>query len=145
MPSFMRKINIIGRCAGIYRTDKFNGTGLRGCHHSYILSLCRHPGMSQDQLAKHIYINKSNVTRHLAQLEKEGFVERKQSEEDKRVILVYPTEKAYAVHEKVVGVVREWNSYLTEDFTEEELVLFNSMLDRITERATEAVKKEFAD
>ena len=69
MPSFMRKISIIGRCAMIYRAQQLKETGLSGVHLSYILTLCRHPGMSQEQIARHIYINKSNVTRHLAQLQ----------------------------------------------------------------------------
>ncbi len=145
MPSFMRKINIIGRCAMIYRTERLKDTGLSGVHQSYILALCRNPGMSQEQIARHIYINKSNVTRHLAQLEKNGFVERRQSELDKRVTLVYPTEKAYEVLPSVQEIIRGWNKYLTEDFSDEEMEQFNAMLERITERATSAVNKEFEE
>ena len=145
MPSFMRQINIIGRCSAMIRNDKLADTGLTGWHYSYILTLCRRPGQSQDQLARHIYINKSNVTRHLAQLEKNGYVERRQSEEDKRVTLVYPTQKAYDVLPQVRQVIRDWNGYLTEDFTPEEMELFNEMLSRITQKATEAVNKEFED
>ncbi len=145
MPSFMRQINIIGRCSAMIRNDKLADTGLTGWHYSYILTLCRRPGQSQEQLSRHIYINKSNVTRHLAQLEKNGYVERRQSEEDKRVTLVYPTQKAYDILPRVREVVREWNAYLTEDFTPEEMEQFNAMLSRITQRATEAVNKEFED
>ncbi len=142
MPSFMRKINIIGRCAAMHRTEQLEGTGISGSHSGYILSLCRHPGQSQEQLSRRIYINKSNVTRHLAHLEREGYVERRQSDADKRVTLVYPTEKAFEILPRVTEVIKGWNSYLTEDFTEEELEQFNSMLDRITKRAKEAVSRE---
>lgn len=142
MPSFMRQINVIGRCSAMVRNQKLADTGLTGWHYSYILTLCRNPGQSQEHLARHIYINKSNVTRHLTQLEKNGYVERRQSEEDKRVMLVYPTEKAYEVLPRVREVVRSWNSFLTEDFTPEEMEQFNSMLERITRKATEAVNKE---
>ena len=145
MPSFMRQINIIGRCSAMVRNDKLSDTGLTGWHYSYILTLCRRPGQSQEQLSRHIYINKSNVTRHLAQLEKNGYVERRQSEEDKRVTLVYPTQKAYDILPRVREVVRGWNGYLTEDFTPEEMEQFNAMLSRITQKATEAVNKEFED
>ena len=145
MPSFMRKIHIIGRCAMIYRAQQLKEKGLSGVHLSYILTLCRHPGMSQEQIARHIYINKSNVTRHLAQLQQNGFVERKQNENDRREQLVYPTQKAYDVLPEVTAVIRNWNSYLTEDFSDEEMEQFNAMLDRITRRATCAVNKEFED
>lgn len=145
MPSFMRQINVIGRCSAMVRNQKLADTGLTGWHYSYILTLCRNPGQSQEHLARHIYINKSNVTRHLTQLEKNGYVERRQSEEDKRVMLVYPTDKAYEVLPRVREVVRSWNSFLTEDFTPEEMEQFNSMLERITRKATEAVNKELSE
>lgn len=145
MPSFMRQINVIGRCSAMVRNQKLADTGLTGWHYSYILTLCRNPGQSQEHLARHIYINKSNVTRHLTQLEKNGYVERRQSEEDKRVMLVYPTDKAYEVLPRVREVVRSWNSFLTEDFTPEEMEQFNSMLERITRKATEAVNKELGE
>ena len=127
------------------RNQKLADAGLTGWHYSYILTLCRNPGQSQEHLARHIYINKSNVTRHLTQLEKNGYVERRQSEEDKRVMLVYPTDKAYEVLPRVREVVRSWNSFLTEDFTPEEMEQFNSMLERITCKATEAVNKELGE
>ena len=93
MPTIMRQINVISRCEGIYRTDRMRGAELGACHHSYILAICRHPGISQEELARHICINKSSVTRHLSHLEEHGYVERKQSTADKRVTLVYPTQK----------------------------------------------------
>ena len=145
MPSLTRMINVISRCATIFRASQLKDTELSGAHHVYIMTLCRNPGMSQDQIAKRIYINKSNVTRHLNQLEKNGFVERKQSETDKRVSLVYPTQKAYDILPRVTEIARSWKAYLTEDFTDEEIEQLNSMLERITKRATDAVNKEFED
>ena len=95
MPTLMRQINVISRCGGRFRTEKLKEFGLCAPHHSYILNICNHPGISQEQLAEHICVDKSNVTRQLAYLENEGYVERKQSETDRRVTLVYPTEKAF--------------------------------------------------
>lgn len=145
MPPITRRINIISRCATAYRAAMLKDTGLQGAHHGYILALCRNPGLSQEQIARRIYINKSNVTRHLAQLEKNGFVERRQNDADKRVILVYPTQKAYDIQPRVAEVSRTWNAYLTEDFSDEEIEQFYAMLERITKRATDAVNKEFED
>ena len=85
MPTIMRQINVISRCEGLYRTDKLRGAELGACHHSYVLAVCRTPGISQEELARSICINKSNVTRHLAYLEEHGYVERRQSESDRRV------------------------------------------------------------
>lgn len=140
MPSLMRYINVISRCGAVWRGDKLKGTDLGAAHTSYILTVCRHPGISQDKLAKRIYINKSNVTRNLVYLESCGYVERRQSENDKRVTEVYPTEKALEALPLIQGAVREWNRYLTEDLSEEETDMFMSMLSRLAEKAADYAK-----
>ncbi len=139
MSSFTKNITTISRCANQFRSDFLEGTGLKGGQHSLITNLCRQPGISQEQLSKLTYMNKSNVARQLANLEEGGFVTRRYSETDKRVILVYPTEKALELLPKIIDIHRNWRSYLTESFTEEELELFSSLLDRVAERAKEYV------
>ena len=139
MKSLMRQINIISRCAGTYRADKLGDTDIKPVHHSFILAICRHPGISQDELSRHIYINKSNVTRNLSYLEERGYAERRQSENDKRVILVYPTQKMLDIYPQVRSATDECNEYLTEDFSDEEIDVFRNMLERISERARKYV------
>jgi DNA-binding MarR family transcriptional regulator len=131
----MRKINVVSRCEGIYRQDKLKESGLGPCHHSYILSICCNPGMTQEQLAKHICINKSGVTRHLAYLEEKGYVERRHDANDKRAICVYPTQKMLDILPEVKRIVTEWNTYLTEGIDPDELLCFKKVLDRIADRA----------
>ena len=135
----MRKINVISRCEGIYRQDKLKESGLGPCHHSYVLAVCHHPGMTQDQLARHICINKSGVTRHLAYLEEKGYVERRADTHDKRATCVYPTQKCLDILPEVRRIVAEWNAYLTEDIDPEELECFKKVLDRIADRAKKYV------
>ena len=59
MNSFMRCVSRTARCASLYRGEKLEKLGLNGCHHTYILAICRTPGISQEQLSRTIYINKS--------------------------------------------------------------------------------------
>ena len=145
MPSLMRYVNIISRCGTLWRGDKLRGTGLRPGQAPYILTLCHTPGLSQEQIARRIYIDKSNVTRHLAALEREGFIERKQSKADRRVSLVYPTQKAYDILPYVRQITREWNEYLTDGWTEEEIATLKALLDRVSERAAAYAQRELDD
>ena len=135
----MRKINIISRCEGIYRQDKLKESGLGPCHHSYILAICHNPGMTQEQLARHICVNKSGVTRHLAYLEDKGYAERRSAENDKRSIRVYPTQKMLDILPEVKKIVTQWNVYLTEGIDPDELDCFRKVLDQISERAQKYV------
>lgn len=136
MPTIMRKVNMLSRCEGLYRTDHLRQEDLRGYHHSYILSICGNPGISQEELARYICTNKSTVTRHVTQLEENGYVERRPSESDRRVMRVYPTERMQALLPAVRRITEEWDRYLTEGLSEAEIAGFYRILERIAERAT---------
>ena len=130
MPTIMRKINVINRCYALYRAEK-SSLNIHGGYHSYIIAICGHPGSSQDFLAKHLCKNKSSVTRHLTFLENEGFIERKTSAEDKRELLVYPTEKMTNILPEIKKISQEWNSLITKDISDNELEIFNTVLDKM--------------
>lgn len=136
MPSISRYINVISRCGNMYRSERLKGTDLGTAHHTYLFTICRNPGISQERLARMIYINKSNVTRNLAVLEKNGYIERRPAEHDKRVMLVYPTQKAEDTLPQLRQIMRDWNDLVAADLSEEELEQLRAILSRIAERAT---------
>lgn len=142
MPSMFRLIHVINRCGGIYRAGRLKDTELGPNHHRYLFSVCRHPGISQEELARRVYVDKSNVTRHLSYLESCGYVERRQSETDKRVTLVYPTEKAEAILPRLREISHDWEDAVMEDFSESEVALLKSMLSRISEKAASMIDNE---
>jgi len=140
MVSLMKYISITSRCAAQYRAERFSESDLNGYQCTYVLYICKNPGISQDQLARIIFINKSNVTRQLASLEENGYILRKTCDSDKRVIEVYPTQKAADILPKVRQVFKDWNDYITEDLTGEEKDVLNSLLERVTEKAMQYSK-----
>lgn len=136
MATIMRKMNIISRCEANYRTEK-STVGLAGVYHSYVLAICKNPGLPQEKLVQYLCINKSNVTRHLAHLELEGYVERRTSESDKRETLVFPTQKMLDILPEVKAITIDWNSRLAEGIAEDELKLFHEILDKMLNKAIE--------
>lgn len=135
MPALMHNISAISRCAAAYRQEELAPLGLKAIHASYLVTLCRDPGLTQEQLAKRVFVNKSNAARQVAALEEAGFVTRSPSEEDKRAMLVYPTEKAYEALPKIRQTFREWESLAAQDLTEEERQLLVTMLSKMRDRA----------
>lgn len=138
MATIMRKMNVISRCEAIYRSQK-SSLGLPGIYHSYFFAICREPGQTQDALAKFLCVNKSSVTRHLCCLEKEGYIERITGKEDKREILVYPTQKMIDLLPEVAEITNRWNSLVAEGISQEELEIFHKIMDRMLERSLEIV------
>ena len=135
MPALMHNITDIARCAAQYRSEEMAPLGLTSCHHSYLYRICACPGITQDQLAKQIFFNKSNVARQLAALEEAGFVERRPSPEDKRAMLVYPTQKALEALPQISKILFAWEDSVSQDLTAEEKELLVSMLSKMKARA----------
>lgn len=137
---FMRQISITYRCAMRFRENELEDTGLAGCHTPYLTTLYRQPGISQEEMARQLNVNKSSVARQLAVLEEKGYVRREPSETDRRLLLVYPTDKALEVKERLYRCYHDWSSYLTQDFTDEEQALLSDLMVRIAQRADDYVK-----
>ena len=100
------------------------------------------PGNIPGQASKKLYINKSSVARALQTLENDGFIRRAQSETDRRMTLVYPTQKAEDIFPLICEVSLEWNRYLFEALDESEKEIFSELIEKIAKRATDYVDKE---
>lgn len=140
MHPFMRQISVSYRCAMRYRERELEDTGLAGCQTPYLLALYRHEGLTQEELARYLNVNKSSVARQLAALEEKGYIRREADPADRRSLLVYPTEKANELQDRMRRVLRDWSDYLTADFTAEERETLSRLMSRVAERAESYVK-----
>lgn len=135
MSEIIRDITEIARCGVQFRTDRLAPLGLKSIHASYLTEICANPGISQDGLARRIFFNKSNVARQAAALEEQGFIERRPSVADKRVMELYPTQKALDVLPQIREVLKCWEGHIAQDFTPEELELMSALLKRMKARS----------
>ena len=137
MTNIGRSINVLYRCSQAYRADKLEGTGISPSIYFYLFSICKSPAINQEELAKMLYINKSSVARALKSLETNGFITRKQDENDKRILLVYPTKKAEAILPKIREISGNWNEFLLGSLTDKERDSFEAIIEKLTKRATD--------
>ena len=135
MSQIIRDMLEISRCGVQYRADNLSPMGLKSIHASYLTEICANPGISQDRLARLIFINKSNVARQVAVLEEEGFVRRVPSAADKRVMELYPTEKTLELLPRITEILACWENCITHDLTEEEKNQLTALLSKMSSRA----------
>ena len=81
--------------------------GDRGLFDQFGLSISRYyalhhiaanPGLSPSRLSQLMFCDKSNITRLLQALESDGYVERRQHEQDGRIQRLYLTERGARLH-----------------------------------------------
>lgn len=130
-------ISIIDRYTKMYMQQKYQKHRI-GTGQVHILQiLYTQEGVSQDFLSKQLIIDKASTTRAINKLEEEQYVIRKPSEIDKRINLVYLTDKARTINEDVLSTMYEWTEIITEDFTDTERELLLEMLEKVALRAVE--------
>lgn len=142
MPKFMKMLNNISRSQAIYRHSRIASGDLQSGHYAFVLSICREPGRSQEELAKELCVNKSTVARNLNYLEEKGYITRTLLPQDKRQFSVYPTDKMLAIFPALKAVSLEWMKLLSEDIPENELAIFDSVLSRMQKKAREIIEKQ---
>ena len=142
MSKFMKMLNNISRSQAIYRHEKISADDLHSSHYAFVLAICRKEGRSQEELAKELCLNKSTVARALNSLEEKGYITRTPLPQDKRQFSVYPTPKMIEVLPEVKKASEEWMQLLSDGIAPEELEVFNSVLERMQERARKIIEKQ---
>ncbi len=137
MSNIIKDITQINRCGVQYRTDKLAPYGLKACHGSYLTEICAQPGISQEQLARCLCINKSNVARQVAILEESGFIQRSPSWEDKRIMKLYPTPKTLELLPQIMGILETWQEQLVQDLTLQEQEQLEMLLEKLRAKASD--------
>ena len=140
MPKFMKMLNNVSRSQAIYRHSRVSADDLHASHYAFVLTICREEGRSQEELARELCLNKSTVARTLTALEEKDYITRRPLPSDKRHFSVYPTEKMLNILPEVRSASAEWMSLLSEGISEDELKIFNSVLERMESRAREIIE-----
>lgn len=142
MLKFMKMLNNISRSQAIYRRSKVSANDLQSGHYAFALAICREAGRSQEELARELCVNKSTVARNLNYLEEKGYISRQPLSNDKRQFSVYPTEKMLAVIPEIKKASAEWMALLSEDIPQNELDIFNSVLNRMQDKARKITQSQ---
>ncbi|MGV6946895.1 MarR family winged helix-turn-helix transcriptional regulator [Sphingobacterium kyonggiense] len=102
----------------------------------YILINIHRDGTPVSQIANSTGVKTTSLSRVLNNLEGLGFIYRETSDTDKRSVKVYLTELGREKRKIAKDVVREFNEYLSNSFSERDRANMIKMLVKINELAT---------
>lgn len=88
-------------------------------------------GLTQRELSRRVGLREPTTVTALKSLERSEFIVRKQSEEDRRRVHVYLTQKAKRLRRTLMPFVAEVNRVATAGVSEEELALLRDVMLRI--------------
>ena len=115
-----------------------NMADLEGARGRIIFALWGKDGVPIKTLCEKTSLDKSTLTGIIDRLERDGFIERKPSQTDKRSTLICLTGKEQEFAKHVQKVSNQMNKIFYKGFSDEEIMQFDSMLERILVNCKEA-------
>ncbi len=135
LPPFTQNLSVILSATAADYAVQLDGTDLRGTQLPYLLAVCRHPGLSQEALARNLGVDKSNVARQLNELEHLGYLSRERDGTDRRCLVVHPTDRAFELLPRLFDVVGDCRAALFRGMSAEETELLCELIERMARNA----------
>ena len=131
---FTKDVSAISRQLRRQRDKDMEPLGMKSLHARLLMEICRAPGISQDRLTQLLGLDKSNIARHAAFLEEQGYLQRLPGKE-KRALMLHPTEKTQLLEPSLIEQMQRWEQQLLQDLTEQEQQTLLLLLERVRIRA----------
>ena len=93
-----------------------------------LTTLTEQEGVSQQELAKRLYVTKGNISGLLDRLESAGFVERREAAADRRQYSIYLTEAGRAMAQRAIAVQMKWIASTLGRMAEADLEALETLL-----------------
>src|ERR1700743_2449934 len=118
--------------------------GISGPQWMIVVALADHDqgdGLSVKVVSKMLHVDPSFVTTQSKLLEKKGFVRRRVSEEDARIVQMSLTDKTYKHMESLASQRESLSSFIFDEFSDRELTELNGKLSGLKNRLEKACLK----
>lgn len=126
-----RYISQIHRKGAAYISKGLSDYGIGYGQFMFLIQLYRGDGISQEELAEKLNIDKGTTARAVKKLEEKGLLIRSIDEEDKRAYKIYVTDSGVEIKDKIFSVVKGWEKNLTSNLTSEEKGNIIKLLEKI--------------
>lgn len=130
-------ISIFYRKSQIFWAQTLKAYDIASGEYPILIVLNRQDGITQDEIASELGIDKSAITRVVKSLLEKGFIERKKDLEDLRCNRIYLTEKGRESWEPIQKGREEWEAIMSKNLkkeeTEEVIRILSQMVENIEE------------
>jgi MarR family transcriptional regulator, organic hydroperoxide resistance regulator len=100
------------------------------------------PGLTQKELAAKLYKDKTNLTRMIDVLERDGYLERKEDKKDRRIFRIFITGSGEELINKIIPIAESVNRQSSSGLSNEELSQLKSLLKKVQDGARKGGKSD---
>lgn len=129
---FGRALTCLYRSRRKFMGEHLRDYGFSGAMYMILLHVDRHPGVSQDNISTHMYIDKCNVARRTKKLEELGYLYRETDPGDRRQNNLYLTQKGKELIPIIKTYLYQWGRNITADLNSREQDTLIALLSKMT-------------
>ncbi|MFE4144836.1 MarR family winged helix-turn-helix transcriptional regulator [Peribacillus sp. YIM B13472] len=107
MKEILREIGMIARALDSISNIEFKEFDLTKGQYLYLVRIYENPGIIQEKLAEMIKVDRTTAARAIKKLEIQGFIEKKNDQDNKKIKKLYATDKG----EKVYPLLKKEGEY----------------------------------
>ena len=133
----VQKMGVVSRLAWEYAREKMDTDGLSNVQSKVCIAIYNDPGLSQDDVARVLGMDKSSIAKLIAKLMDGKYVTRQTNSQDRREYKLYLDERGEKATLELVSYLNEFQERFITSIRPELLDELNDVLNSILEAAEE--------
>jgi DNA-binding MarR family transcriptional regulator len=117
--------------AALRQTFQDAGYDLTPEQWAVLFRLQEQEGMNQIQLSEKTFKDRHNITRILKQLDKRGYIEKRNDKNDKRAHRIYLSQSGRSLYENIKPFILQHRNRVCKGFKSEDLLYFRKYLEQV--------------
>ena len=138
-------VSDIARLIGVEYNRIMKPMGLTTPQFRMIMQLQREDGVTQSQLANILAVGKVSTSGLIDRLEQSGWIERRADPNDRRSNLIYLTDKAHAIEERMMATGKDLTKQTLKNLSAKERSALIDLLVTVKENLLEVESKRVGD
>jgi len=131
MEDILREIGMIARALDSISNIEFKEYDLTKGQYLYLVRICENPGIIQEKVAEMIKVDRTTAARAIKKLEMNGFIEKKEDDQNKKIKKLFPTEKGKTVFPIIKRENNHSNRVALAGFSESEAETIFQLLQQV--------------
>ena len=128
MTEVLREIGMIARALDSISNVEFKQYALTKGQYLYLVRICEHPGIIQEQLSKLVMVDRTTVIRAVQRLADHALIEKRPDETNKKIRRLYPTEKARLIYHRITAEEAYSNQVALAGMTPDQVAQLTALL-----------------
>lgn len=105
------------------------------------MCLLRHPGITQDTMARHFHLDKGTIARTVKKMEDAGLISRRVDPENRRALCLSLTRKGSEMAPEILAIDQEWEQTICSGLSGGEKEQMLALLKHVAESSIKTIRK----